>query len=199
VFIHHFGSRSFAANGVDYSSTMNENWAKFAKKWGMSGPLPLEGYRGGTAHGRGFIREEHYIPFPQPRVLEPEPGEPAEAAAALERARIIFGIAVRSEGDWSEAAQFVRRFALAFNLEDGVALEIAAFGDPPAYTIATRVERILEKAEISPKDCPDIDIADYDDDEEWSVIAGDRRFVDVSSLADRSPSALRRLIGAHAG
>jgi GT2 family glycosyltransferase len=193
VFIHHFGSRSFAANNVDYMATMNENWARFAKKWGMNGPLPAQGYRGGPAHARGFVRSQHYLPFPAARESE-------AAIATLDReasftsAKALFGVAVRSEADWSAAAQFVRRFAQAFKVEDGVQLSIASFGDPRAHTIASRVERILEKAGVRPEACADIDIADYDDEAEWSALASDSRFVDIMSLTDRSPSALRRVV-----
>jgi hypothetical protein len=197
VFIHHFGSRSFAANNVDYMATMNENWARFAKKWGMSGPLPTQGYRGGQAHARGFVRSKHYLAFPPVRDAE---AADAAAVATLDReasfakAKALFGIAVRREEDWSVAAQFVRRFAQAFKVEDGVQLSIGAFGDPRAHTIASRVERILEKAGVTPETCADIDIADYDDEAEWSDLAGDARFVDITSLTDRSPSALRRIV-----
>ena len=194
VFIHHFGSRSFAANNVDYTATMNANWERFSKKWGMSGPMPATGYNGAAAYARGFRRSEHYLPFSQghERGSAPE----AEGAAPLQNARTIFGIAVRSEADWTEAAQFVRRFALAFKLADGVALAIGAFGEPDANTIAARVERILEKAGVTAESCGDIDIADYlaDQANEWPEREQDARWVDVRSLRDRSPSALRRAL-----
>jgi hypothetical protein len=133
------------------------------------------------------------LPFPAARESE-------AAIATLDReasftsAKALFGVAVRSEADWSAAAQFVRRFAQAFKVEDGVQLSIASFGDPRAHTIASRVERILEKAGVRPEACADIDIADYDDEAEWSALASDSRFVDIMSLTDRSPSALRRVV-----
>ena len=114
----------------------------------------------------------------------------------MESARAVFGVAVRSEADWSFAAQFVRRFVLAFKTGDGVALSIGAFGEPHAHTIAARVERILEKADVSVEACADIDISDYDDEAEWSALTSDSRFVDIASLSDRSPSALKRMLEA---
>ncbi len=195
VFIHHFGSRSFAANNVDYNATMKTNWEHFAEKWGMSGPLPATGYSGAEAHARGFRRNDHYLPFPVQGVPLPELTGPS-----LEGARAIFGAAVRSEEDWTEVAQFVRRFALAFNIEDGVALAIGAFGEPDANTIAARVERILLKAGVSADACGDIDIADYLDEhaDEWPQRVQDARWIDLRSLRDRSPSALRRALSAAA-
>jgi GT2 family glycosyltransferase len=40
VFIHHFGSASFAANGLDHRALMEENWRAFCRKWEL-GDLPL--------------------------------------------------------------------------------------------------------------------------------------------------------------
>jgi glycosyltransferase involved in cell wall biosynthesis len=38
LFVHHFGSRSFAGNGVDAERLLDENAAKFAAKWGRQAP-----------------------------------------------------------------------------------------------------------------------------------------------------------------
>ncbi len=35
LFIHHFGSRTFAGNGVDAESLLEENERRFAAKWGL--------------------------------------------------------------------------------------------------------------------------------------------------------------------
>ena len=35
LFVHHFGSRTFAGNGVDAGKILNENAERFAHKWGM--------------------------------------------------------------------------------------------------------------------------------------------------------------------
>lgn len=193
VFIHHFGSRSFAANKVDYAATMHQNWERFAKKWGLSGKLPTEGYRGAPVHARGFVRSEHYLPFPQARASEAATdGERSVEPAAFATSTAVFGIALRDEADWNAAAQFVRRFALAFKSGDRVLLAIATFGELHAHTVGTRVERILERAGVAPETCADIDIADYDEGE-WEGLAADPRWIDVASLEDRSPSALRRI------
>lgn len=195
VFIHHFGSRSFAANNVDYSATMNANWERFAKKWGFAGPLPATGYSGAQAHARGFRRAEHFHPFPSVGPEAPAIAIDSAAAGNLADARAVFYVAVRNETEWTEVAQFVRRFASAFKLDDGVALAIAAFGEPDATTIGSRVERILEKANVDPENCADIDIADYSDEPSWVAQHGDERWIDVRTLRDRSPSALRRALG----
>jgi GT2 family glycosyltransferase len=197
VFIHHFGSRSFVANKVDYRSTMDENWAKFANKWGFSGPLPAEGYSGVSVHGRGFDPAQHFMPFPPQRK-----GIAAARAAvvpeAMERDEIVFAVRVRDERDWTPAAQFVKRFAQAFRANDPVRLSIGALGDPDALTVASRVERILERAGVAAAQAGEIDIEDFDSDEEWDARRGAPSWIDVGAIPDRSPSALRKFLSERA-
>src|SRR6185437_9962543 len=38
LFIHHFGSRTFAGNGIDASALLEENARQFAAKWGQDAP-----------------------------------------------------------------------------------------------------------------------------------------------------------------
>jgi GT2 family glycosyltransferase len=61
VFIHHFGSQTFAANKIDWSATMRGNWSKFAQKWGYPPEYPDHGYLPAEAIARGFVRERHYV------------------------------------------------------------------------------------------------------------------------------------------
>lgn len=187
VFIHHFGSRSFAANGVDYRATMDENWTKFAKKWEFSGPLPANGYSGVTVHSRGFDATRHFIAFPKPGLQAAESPERAAIDAAT-----VFSVVVRDERDWSAVAQFAKRFAVAFRAGDSVGLSIGAFATPDALTIAARVEKILEKAGVASSACADIDIADMESEAEWEA-QRTAAWIDIASVDDRSPSALRKL------
>ena len=36
LFVHHFGSRTFAGNGIDAEKLLNENAGRFAAKWGLT-------------------------------------------------------------------------------------------------------------------------------------------------------------------
>lgn len=63
VFIHHFGSQTFAANKVDWTATMRDNWSKFAAKWGYPAVYPQSGYLPSVAIDGGFSRERHYVPL----------------------------------------------------------------------------------------------------------------------------------------
>lgn len=64
VFIHHFGSQTFAANSVDWTATMRDNWTKFAAKWGYPPAHPQNGYVPALAIDRGFDRQRHYVALP---------------------------------------------------------------------------------------------------------------------------------------
>ena len=37
LFVHHFGSRTFAGNGIDAGKLLDENARRFADKWGLRG------------------------------------------------------------------------------------------------------------------------------------------------------------------
>jgi O-antigen biosynthesis protein len=37
LFVHHFGSRTFAGNGIDAGKVLNDNARRFADKWGLAG------------------------------------------------------------------------------------------------------------------------------------------------------------------
>src|SRR6516162_7194850 len=37
LFVHHFGSRTFAGNGIDAEKLLDENARRFAAKWGLPG------------------------------------------------------------------------------------------------------------------------------------------------------------------
>lgn len=185
VFIHHFGSRSFAANNVDYSKTMHENWGKFAAKWGFPGALPANGYQPEAAFVRGFDPSQHFVELPR-----------VQQAARPDRSYdATFYAAVRNENDWVEAAEFVKRFARAFKPEDRAVFWIGVFGELAATTIGGRVERALKRIGIEPERSPDIEISDEDDAHAWiAELAHAPGARDIAALDDRSPSALRRLI-----
>ncbi|MBC8424077.1 glycosyltransferase [bacterium] len=78
-FVHHYGSRSFAAAKVDYRKSLETNWEIFKEKWGIP---PTVAY-GEKFDLEGIILEGHnpvlhFHPLPRARGLmpiEPTPGE----------------------------------------------------------------------------------------------------------------------------
>lgn len=198
VFIHHFGSKTFAANKVDWQATMRENWTKFASKWALPPQQVDGGYQPLPVIRRGFVRDKHFFALPAAAVQE----------AANERAYdVVFAAVVRDERDWENVANFVRRYVRAFDASQPVLLAIAALGGPVAADIGARANRIAAKERLSPDAVADIDISDETDVTAWvaSLPNGRRLRVNESGTeafdrlehpAERSPSALRRFLKA---
>ncbi|OQY14044.1 MAG: hypothetical protein B6I30_01800 [Desulfobacteraceae bacterium 4572_187] len=62
-FVHHFGSRTFIGEQIDYKKSLHKNWEIFKKKWGISKNLPY-GSSCDLGHlvKEGFILSKHFIP-----------------------------------------------------------------------------------------------------------------------------------------
>ncbi|MDY6790233.1 MAG: glycosyltransferase [Thermodesulfobacteriota bacterium] len=61
-FIHHFGSRTFAGEQIDYEKSLHKNWEIFKKKWDISRDLPYGSSCDlGNLVKEGFIRAKHFI------------------------------------------------------------------------------------------------------------------------------------------
>ena len=200
VFIHHFGSRSFVANKVEYGRTMRENGATFAKKWGVA--LVEGGYDSRPAIARGFDRAEHYVPLP----ADPGAGvdERSDAEHRPQRSyRAVFAAVVTSEGSWNGVGAFVRRYALAFDAKAKVLLAIAADGELGAARVGRRVARTLARLGLDEDRSPDIEITEERDVVRWLSefacerrirVNDDERLLACERLAAHSPSALRRAL-----
>lgn len=186
AFIHHFGSASFAANNVDYTKTMHANWTRFAEKWGFSREFPVNGYHPRRAIAKGFDRSTHFAPLP----VEAASGE-SDLPAGV---RMVFCAEVHEERDWARTAEFLKRFARSFTIDDGAMLAIGAFGSESAETLAARVRRIFARAGVDPERSGYVEISDEDRAEQWRRRFEHVRAIDLPALNDRSPSALRRLV-----
>lgn len=186
VFIHHFGSQTFAANKVDWTSTMRENWRTFAKKWGYPEQYQ-ESYVPAHAIRGGFDRARHFVPLPVP---EDEAVQPDE----LRQWPLAFAAHVRDERDWNDVGAFVRRYLQAFDASDGTLLAIAASGLLDANTIGSRVQRLVERLGLDANTCADVDVVDSTGGEAWIASLAAPQVIRIEELAQRSPSALRRML-----
>jgi GT2 family glycosyltransferase len=205
VFIHHFGSVTFAANKIDWQASMNQNWVTFAKKWGLPDQYPTNGYVPAPIIARGFDRGAHYVALPAPEESAADDG-PAEPSAPRRGASVRFASIVRNEADWSMVGAFVRRFGRAFDVEADVTLEIAASGTIDAVTLGERVTRLLERSGLDPERVADIGIDDVADVDAWLAELGPALLLRVQNealhgafdalelVAETSPSGLRRAL-----
>ncbi len=186
VVIHHFGSKTFAANKIDYAGTMQRNWAIFAQKWGFPRAFPQNGYSSTEAISRGFDRAKHFAPLSAPVP-----------------SRLRFVASVANESDWESLAVFVKRFSRAYRANDPVMLDIAAFGDSDPEIIAKRIERLLERNAIDSATTALIEIGYETSFESWLgdtertfrvTDAGDARYAALPLRENLSVKALQALI-----
>ena len=188
AFIHHFGSRSFVANNVDYAATMRTNWAYFATKWGYPLAYPEQGYDPRPGYFNGFDRDRHFAALPSPRSADAATRTDGVATLSAASVRFLADVA-EGETAWEPVGRFVRRYLRAFRAEDPVLLTLRLGEGCDAATIGRRIERLLASVNLSSDLCADIEVVDADD--ELDVLA---RTVRISELPNLSPSALRRMI-----
>ncbi|NSW76215.1 MAG: hypothetical protein HPY68_05470 [Candidatus Atribacteria bacterium] len=64
VFVHHFGSKTFQSERIDYRTLIQRNWELFKKKWNLPENLPMErGYIPRNLLQQPFQREKHFVPL----------------------------------------------------------------------------------------------------------------------------------------
>jgi GT2 family glycosyltransferase len=201
VFIHHFGSASFIANKVDYSSQMQENWRIFAARWGFPAEYPANGYHAEKAIEAGFVRARDYVALP---LVDESRG--ADAAAERRRSyETAFVAVVDGDGAWSRVGPVVTNYMKTLSVGDSALFAIGVMGDANATTIGARVARLIEKMKLDQEQVADIDVADVElaDLDEWLEgipaelrlsVAKDARLEKLAFTSDRSPSGLARAV-----
>lgn len=196
VFIHHFGSQTFAANKIDWNATMRANWKKFAQKWALNSEYTGAGYVPAPLIRRGFDPAQHFVALA------------ARAADEAERSyRAAFFAIVRDEKDWNGAGAFARRYLRAFTPERSTVLAIAAAGELSAQTLGERLTRMAQREGLDATRIADIEVSDEEEGalpvwlqrfgavSRWRIAPGGCEEYDALELAERtSPSELRRLI-----
>jgi tetratricopeptide (TPR) repeat protein len=85
LFVHHFGSRTFAGNGVDTGKLLEENAARFAAKWGSAVPEGRKITLRPFTPGRQPPRERRGRQKPAPQIA----GEPSAAVARISLTMIV--------------------------------------------------------------------------------------------------------------
>jgi GT2 family glycosyltransferase len=201
VFIHHFGSVSFAANKVDYSSQMQKNWQVFAARWGLPQVYPVAGYDASGPIARGFVRARDYVPIPGP------PTAPADVRGqeATRSYSTAFVAVVDSEAAWSRVGPIVMNYVKALSVGDSSLFAIGVTGAADAATIGARIARSIERLDLQSEQVADIEVVDLEmgDLARWVKaipavdrlrIAKDERLGDLVLAGDRSPSGLARTV-----
>jgi len=108
-FVHHFGSRSFAAARVDYQQSLERNWELFKEKWHIPQEIPYGGKIDlDPILLRGFDPVLHFEPLPDGSVLSRVPPADWEREQWLSRGEEYY------QQGWFRDAERLFREALAW-------------------------------------------------------------------------------------
>lgn len=156
VFVHHFGHRAFADNGVDYGALMRRNWERFRSKWGIFAPEP--GAYDLSALASRSDSVELYTPLDPEEALRPR-GDPLRLWKEDSFSYLVFP-------DWDDPASrwpvILRTFCRAFTPADRVCLVLRV--DPAGATsvrsVLNAVTMELGRAGLDPACIPDVVLCD---------------------------------------
>ena len=149
-FVHHFGSRTFSGERINYEALMAENWEVFKQKWGLPADLPLRApYEIGRLLAHSFDEALHYIP------ISPDNSEGVFHA----------GGAWFAAPDWRRSEEWERileDYVGGGSERDGSLLRLYAghLTDSTAEDAFERVSAFLERLNIPEDECPEIEITD---------------------------------------
>ena len=135
VFIHHFGSRTFLGEQIDYKACMQLAWDWFVQKWSLDPELPVGSDYPITL--REFQPGIHFSELPDASIL-PLRGwvESMPTAAEMADRYSAFGERLYGRGDSEEALRF---FDTALSWDDGCAEALNNMG-----VIAFHDDRLAE-------------------------------------------------------
>jgi len=183
-FVHHFGSRTFAGEQIDYRVSMGENHARFAAKWQMRESevdAATGGYRAGQIVARTtFDPARHYAP------LVGAPDDDAIAQIDGHRSTVLLACCDRS--DATTTATTLHTLLVALGPTDDITLVIRVDPrDELAYSLLDDVaEHVGEHA------LPDVVIIESPDENDTAVL----RAADAVFIAGRHGAA-RAGLGRH--
>ena len=148
----HFGSRSFAANNVDYRSDGDE-LAQVRGEVGYRRRSRKRIHRS-RRYTRGFDRRKHFVPIGPPRTSgNRRSGRRTCRRLAAGEQLASRSLPVAEEEEWQRIAGVRRTFCEAFR-GDRALLAIRAFGEASAQTLGSRIERIFRRCRSTRRDLP---------------------------------------------
>lgn len=133
VFVHHFGSKTFQSERIDYRRLMEENWEIFKKKWNLPPDAPMEkGYIPASLVAQTFDRSRDFIPLTFPPLPLDNPKE--------EKYLAVF------------TPEVLRWFLLRFTARDPVTLVLYH----PSESAFESVQRVIKSMGFGDEEIPDI-------------------------------------------
>ena len=103
-YVHHFGSRTFIGARIDYGESLNRNWEKFKKKWGIPKYVSYgASYDMASVLKDGFMPMKHYCPLNQN-----EDSEIDSITPLTSEDKLLMGEALFHESRFHEAEDIFR-------------------------------------------------------------------------------------------
>ncbi|MGC8889892.1 MAG: methyltransferase domain-containing protein [bacterium] len=134
VFIHHYGSKTFTSEKINYTESMLKNWERFKRKWGIPSSWTLEkGIPILDLVRGGFDKNKFYVPID----ITPIKIEGMRAKNFLARLNLAT----------------VKWFLDTYKLEDDVALILYEENSDSAYN---KLLEVIEKLGYNSENVPDI-------------------------------------------
>ncbi len=196
VFIHHFGSVTFAKNKIDYAATMKRNWEIFAERWGFPSAFPEAGYIPDKAIAGGFNPERHFVALPAVAAEAP-----AEATLPDRAYDFTFIASARNERDWNALSPTLTNYLATFRASDSVVFRIVAGESLEVDVIERRIVRAMERAGITDELSADVLLTDTLEvvpldahTQTFRVVRNDAQLQAHPLLEARNPAGLRRLV-----
>lgn len=160
VYVHHFGSRTFAALGAAaYSGTIEEGWRRFKVKWGL--PESLEREQGYQLKLPSFDLNRHHVALPSPSdatlFAAPSPFGPGTRGRILDERK---GTVFFHHPDWSSSAwrEILTAYVRTYSSEDDVSLMF--WLDPSQgvsqESVAERIVDHVTALEVAHASMPDL-------------------------------------------
>lgn len=143
VFIHHFGSKTFDGQNIDYKAHMSDNWLLFKEKWQLSSVNSMEaGYRYAEILSQNFDPVRHAVP------IFSQNADPVE----LPDSRSFNIVLAEAKEDVLKA--WVKTFLEVFKEGDDAALHVLAGSELDRYQ-----QWVMEAiGDLDPEKIPDISI-----------------------------------------
>lgn len=134
VFIHHYGSKTFTSEKIDYTESMLKNWERFKKKWNIPSNWTIDkGIPISEVIKGGFDRDKHYVPLD----IVPLKVEGMRARNFLGRLNLAT----------------IKWFLNSYKIEDDVALILYEENPDSSYE---KLLKIIENLGYKPETVPDI-------------------------------------------
>ncbi|MFQ3549584.1 MAG: glycosyltransferase, partial [Armatimonadota bacterium] len=145
VFVHHFGSVTFANEKVDYSALLKQNWKIFADKWDIPMTNEYGKYDVSSILNTKFNEQKHYIPLTKEQPL-------------IGKTMWIAAPSWNDDKSWQNILD--KYFKTAHNKNVILSLYAGELTNSNPQEVYNKLTEYMKSNNIDPNTCPDIELTD---------------------------------------